>query len=92
MEIENKYLPIGTVVKLNGGIKKVMITGFCCEEEGNTSTSWDYNGCLYPEGIRVANQLICFNHSQIEKIYYKGLVDEEEKKFVQKIIDINSNE
>ena len=29
----SKYLPIGTVVMLKGGTKRVMITGFCSIEE-----------------------------------------------------------
>ena len=28
-KIPNKYLPIGTVVMLKGGTKRVMIAGFC---------------------------------------------------------------
>ena len=28
-EIGEKYLPIGTVVMLKGGTKRVMISGFC---------------------------------------------------------------
>lgn len=91
MEIGEKYLPIGTVVKLEGGIKKIMITGFCCGEENNATDLWDYCGCLYPEGIMIANQTICFNHSQIEKIYYKGLENEEEQQFKKELKEINNN-
>lgn len=81
MEIGDKYLPIGTVVRLKNGTKRVMITGYCAEEKTEPITNWDYTGCLYPEGIMFAEQLICFNHSQIEKIYYKGLENEEQKQF-----------
>ena len=52
MEIsEEKYLPIGTVVMLKGGTKRIMITGFCSIEENTKEKMWDYSGCLYPEGF-----------------------------------------
>ena len=92
MEIEEKYLPIGTIVRLEGGIKRVMITGFCFRAENEPTILWDYSGCLYPEGILVANQLVCFNHSQIERVYYKGLENEEEKQFKKELKKINNND
>lgn len=80
-KIEEKYLPIGTVVMLKGGAKRVMISGFCAIEEQNTEKNkmWDYSGCLYPEGFLSSNQTCLFDHEQIEKVYHYGLIDEEEK-------------
>ncbi len=81
-KIEEKYLPIGTVVMLKGGTKRVMISGFCAIEENNTEKKmWDYSGCLYPEGFLSSNQTCLFDHEQIEKVYHYGLIDEEEEKF-----------
>lgn len=82
-KIEEKYLPIGTVVMLKGGAKRVMISGFCAIEEQNTEKNkmWDYSGCLYPEGFLSSNQTCLFDHEQIEKVYHYGLIDEEEEKF-----------
>ena len=36
---------------------------------------------MYPEGILSLKQTILFNHEQIDKIYYIGLIDEEEENF-----------
>lgn len=80
-----KYLPIGTVVMLKGGKKRAMITGFCSISGEDKSKVFDYSGCLYPEGFISSNQTLLFNHNQIDKIYYLGLVDEEEKQFKQKL-------
>lgn len=77
----NKYLPIGTVVMLKGGKKRVMITGFCCTEQEKKERIYDYCGLLYPEGYVLQNEMFLFDHSQIDKIYYLGLNDEENKKF-----------
>lgn len=80
-----KYLPIGTVVMLKGGSKRIMITGFCSFANDDKSKIYDYSGCLYPEGIISATQTLLFDHSQIEKIYHIGLIDDEEKEFKNKL-------
>ena len=88
---EKEFLPIGTVVMLKGGSKRVMITGFCVREEKKPDTIWDYSGCLYPEGILSSNQTCMFNHEQIDKIYHLGLADdEEEKEFKKKLQEVLS--
>lgn len=82
--MEEKYLPIGTVVMLKGGIKRVMIIGFCASEENSTDI-YDYSGCLYPEGVLSSNALCMFNHDQIDKIYHMGLSDEEDVEFKKEL-------
>ncbi len=81
-----RFLPIGTVVLLKGGKKRLMITGFCSFDEAKKDKAYDYTGCLYPEGIISSKQMALFNHSQIEKIFYLGYSDEEEKKFKQNLV------
>lgn len=76
-----KYLPIGTVVLLKGGSKRVMIMGFCSMAESDKTKVYDYTGVLYPEGYLNPNQVCLFDHNQIDKIYCLGLSDEEDKKF-----------
>lgn len=75
---KEKYLPIGTVVMLKGGSKRVMITGFCLVSNDDTNTIYDYVGCLYPEGFLSNDESALFNHNQISQIYHMGLVDQEE--------------
>ncbi len=79
--IGEKYLPIGTVVMLKGGSKRVMITGFCSMATEDQSKMFDYAGCMFPEGFLSSDQTALFNHDQIERIYHMGLIDEEEQKF-----------
>lgn len=86
--MEEKFLPIGTVVILTGGTKRVMITGFCAIQDSDKEKMWDYSGCIYPEGFLASNQTCLFDHSQIEKIYYLGLIDEEEEEFKKKLKEL----
>ena len=85
-----KYLPVGTVVMLKEGKKRVMITGFCCTGDGkeNTNKIFDYTGCLYPEGFISSKKFLLFDHEQIDKIYFVGYKDDEEVKFKEKLVKI----
>lgn len=76
-----KYLPIGTIIKLKSGHHKVMITGFCLYDHDQAHTLYDYCGCAYPEGMLSTNEVNLFNHTDIEKIYHIGYTDDDEKKF-----------
>lgn len=78
--MNEKFLPIGTVCMLKGGEKRIMITGFCTVSDTDKKM-YDYSGCVYPEGVLSSKSMFLFNHNQIDKIYYMGYVDEEEKKF-----------
>ncbi len=83
--MREKYLPIGTVVLLKGGKKRAMITGFCSVAQENQEKVYDYSGCVYPEGYLSSNQVCLFDHDQIEKIFFVGFEDEEEKEFKDKL-------
>ncbi len=89
--MREKYLPIGTVVLLKGGRKRAMITGFCSVAQENQEKIYDYSGCVYPEGYLSSNQVCLFDHDQIEKIFFLGFEDEEEKAFKEKLNKIVSS-
>lgn len=78
-----KYLPIGSVVVLKNGTKRIMIYGRKQIQVG-TQTEWDYIACLYPEGNINEDYMYLFNHNQIDKVYFMGYQDEEEFNFVEK--------
>lgn len=86
--MNEKFLPIGSVVLLKGGKKRIMITGFYVTDGENKNNFYDYCGCLYPEGIVTVDKNALFNHEQIDKIYYLGYSDEEEKQFKSKLNEI----
>lgn len=81
----NKYLPLGSVVLLTGAKKRIMVIGYLASSEETGDKEFDYMGCLYPEGVLSSEQTLVFDHSQIEKIYSEGFVDEEAKEFKEKL-------
>lgn len=92
MEKGEKFLPIGTVVMLENGKKRVMISGFCAVAGENKSKIWDYSGCMYPEGFLTSTMNCLFDHEQIKEVYHLGLAeDEEEKAFKAKLNELIKN-
>ena len=81
--MKDKLLPIGTVVLLKGGTKKLMITGYSSKDP-DSGKIFDYNSCIFPEGI-MEEVYSLFNHNQIEEIFYKGLENDESKDYVNKV-------
>lgn len=82
---DKEFLPIGTVLMLKGGKKRVMVTGFFSVDVNDREKVYDYCGCLFPEGLLSSNETLLFNHEQIEEIFHLGLQDDEEKQFKEKL-------
>ena len=73
-------LPLGSVVTLKKGTKKIMIVGRI-QEDVKTHKQYDYAACYYPEGILDVHELFMFQQEDIEYVYYVGMQDEEEFAF-----------
>ena len=87
-QIREKYLPVGTVVLLENGTKRVMINGFCTMDANKPDKIYDYSGVLFPEGSLSSDQTLLFDHSQIVRVDHMGLDDQEEKEFKGKLAQI----
>jgi len=85
---KEKYLPIGSVVLLKGAKKRIMVIGFAAQSKETGDKIFDYMGCLYPEGILSSEQNLLFDHDQIDKIFYMGYSDEEEKELKNKLNEV----
>ena len=79
-------LPIGSVVLLKDGEKRIMICGRIQAKAGD-NTIYDYSACYYPEGIVDPDNMFFFNHDAIEKVFFIGFQDEEELVFHQKVLE-----
>ena len=88
--IESKYLPIGTVVLLKGGTRKVMITGFCAVTDAKKNKIFDYRGCPFPEGVLESSGVALFDHEQIQEICHMGYKNNESIDFLDKLEIITS--
>ena len=87
--MKDKFLPIGTVVLLENGTKRVMITSYLIySRESDKKKLFDYGGCVFPEGIMDSSNTLGFNRDQIKEVIHMGLEDDEEKKFVDTLLTV----
>ena len=70
-------LPIGSVVLLKNGTKRIMVYGRKMRSKSENRV-FDYIGCLYPEGAMDSEHVILFDHEQIQLVYFIGFQDVEE--------------
>jgi hypothetical protein len=79
-----EYLPLGSVVLLNNGFKKVMIYGRKQRLQPQ-NTEYDYIACLYPEGNLRKEFTYLFNESDINEIVFRGFTDSDEYAYLQNL-------
>ncbi|EOS61114.1 hypothetical protein C815_00679 [Firmicutes bacterium M10-2] len=75
-----ELLPIGSVVTLKNGSKKIMIVGRF-QQHGKTEKIYDYASVLWPEGMIDSKHLYLFDQEDISNIYYIGMQNDEEFNF-----------
>lgn len=81
LQVGDEFLPIGTVLKIEGlEHQPVMIYGRI-QRQGGTEKIWDYVGVPYPQGNISEETNVFFNHDLIVEILHKGLVTDEEIEF-----------
>ena len=86
---ENKkltFLPVGSVVRLKGGERNVIIIGYTPIEAGKTEM-WDYLGGMWPTGVITSDRNLLFNRDQIEEVIFEGFTNEVELEFRTKLED-----
>lgn len=79
-------LPLGSVVLLKGGKKKIMICGRIQAQAGK-NIIYDYSACYFPEGIVDPSKMFFFNRDAIERVFFLGCQDEDELTFRHNVLD-----
>lgn len=79
-------LPIGSVVLLRGGTKRVMICGRIQARAGSDRI-YDYSACWYPEGITRPDEMFFFDRDAVETVFFVGFQDKEELDFRAAVLD-----
>ena len=80
--MNTRYLPIGSIVLLRGGAKKLMVVGYFGVNPDGEQV--DYMGVVYPEGYLDYKEIIGFNRVEVQEILFEGYKDiEQNNLFVQ---------
>ena len=83
---EDEFLPIGSVVLLEGGNKRIMICGRIQAQAGS-DIIYDDSACYYPEGIVDPKSMFFFNRDAIETVYFRGYEDQDELDYRHDVLD-----
>lgn len=75
----NEILPIGSVVLLEGGRKKLVIMGIFPFDEESPDKIYDYMAVPYPEGYMGNESMVLFRHGDIQKVIFRGYEEEERR-------------
>lgn len=78
-------LPLGTVVLLKGGQKRLMICGRVMTRAGENKI-YEYCGCYYPEGIMDPKSMYFFDKESIDQVFFLGYKDVEEQNYSEKVL------
>jgi len=81
-------LPIGSIVLLKDGEKRLMINGIMQSDANGTGQEYDYLGILYPEGHIGEQFQYLFNHEDINEIIFRGFEDHERVEFLEKLSNL----
>lgn len=81
-------LPIGSIVLLKDGEKRLMINGIMQSDSSGEGKEYDYLGILYPEGHIGEQFQYLFNHEDINEIVFRGYEDTERSEFLEKLANI----
>ena len=75
-------LPLGSIVVLKDGEKKLMIYGRGQIAAG-TMEEYDYVACLWPEGNLDEEFMYLFSNPDIDEVFYYGYTDAEDAEFLE---------
>lgn len=79
------YYALGSIVLLEGGIQKILITSRgLVVKNGDKEVFFDYAGVMYPEGL-TSERIVYFNHDSIAKVIFEGYSDDDDKVIVNNI-------
>ena len=84
--MNEKYLPVGTVVTLKNATHKIIIIGFCLTNKKKGDKQYDYSAVFYPEGYIGPNGILCFDHEDIDHIDQTGFSNDDEKEFKKRLV------
>lgn len=80
--MNNKLLPIGSIIKVHDSDLYFMINGYVDRNKKIEDEYFDYFCCIYPMGIDGTNSVLV-NKDKIEKVIFIGYQDDKFEKFIE---------
>lgn len=81
-----ELLPIGSVILLKEGTKKLMVFGIR-QTDAKTGREYDYSGVLYPKGNLGNETWFLFDEENIAEVCFRGYEDKEREDFLERLAE-----
>lgn len=84
-----EFLPLGSVVRLRGSQKTMMVIGraLVMTKDDGSKEYYDYSFCLYPEGL-IGDAVVYSNHDCIDEVLFEGYRNDDDAKALTEIAEI----
>lgn len=86
--MNNKILPIGSIIKMHDNDLYFMIYGYVDKNKKIENDIYDYICCIYPTGIDGKNSILV-KKEKIEKVIFIGYQDSKFSEFVKLLANNN---
>jgi len=90
IDLEENFLPVGSIVSIRFSKEKYMIIGFCTID-GKTKKVYDYSAVRYPVGFESLDNVCMFNRMVVKKVYHLGYINDEHCDYIKKIEEVLKN-
>ncbi|MFD2307345.1 DUF4176 domain-containing protein [Enterococcus termitis] len=91
--MNNKILPLGTIVKLKDGDNSelmIIARGSLIEDKGK-EVYFDYGAVLIPQGMLAPEAVYFFNKENVETVVFEGFRNEKEEEFEEQYDNMIQN-
>ncbi len=85
-DLENDWLPVGSVVSIRFNENKFMIIGYS-PINSKTKKPYDYYAVVYPYGFSSHQETIVFNKEVVKKIYHIGYMTDDYNSYIKMVDD-----
>lgn len=83
------FLPLGSVVRIKGSQKTLMVIsrGMAVDRDERGKEYYDYGMCLYPEGL-IRDTVVYSNHDCIEEVLFRGFQNDDDAAIVAQMQEV----
>lgn len=83
------YLPLGSVVRLNGSEKTLLVIGraLVFRKDDGSKEYYDYGLTPYPEGV-MGDALIYSNDDCVSEVLFRGFTNEEDEALIRQVKEV----
>lgn len=81
MEAVSSLLPLGSVIRVAGPRRLVVVARALMLTVDSETALFDYGACVYPEGM-VGDSMVYLNADDIVEVVHEGFTDDDDRRYL----------